>query len=88
MTDSFVKGFSERNLRNVRQFFLPFPIWQTVSAKLSRSHYILIMRVELRIHTGKSHRYKCFRIPIQTHSTNRRRIEAGDRENKRKLSSS
>lgn len=46
MTDSFGKGFSERNLRNMRQFFLTFPIWQTVSAKLSWSHYLLIMRVE------------------------------------------
>jgi predicted nuclease of restriction endonuclease-like (RecB) superfamily len=48
LTTSFGKGFSERNLRNFRQFYVVFPnveIWQTVSAELSWSHYQLIMRV-------------------------------------------
>lgn len=42
------KGFSPRNLRNFRQFYLTFSdleIWQTVSAKLNWSHYQCIMRV-------------------------------------------
>ncbi len=46
LTQDFGKGFSERNLRNMRQFYMIFPIWQTVSAKLSWSHYQLLMRVE------------------------------------------
>lgn len=33
MTARFGRGFSERNLRNMRAFYLNFPIWQTVSAK-------------------------------------------------------
>lgn len=33
MTKKFGKGFSERNLRNIRAFYLNFPIWQTLSAK-------------------------------------------------------
>jgi predicted nuclease of restriction endonuclease-like (RecB) superfamily len=33
MTERFGKGFSERNLRNMRAFYLNFPIRQTVSAK-------------------------------------------------------
>jgi len=33
MTERFGKGFSERNLRNMRAFYLNFPIWQTLSAK-------------------------------------------------------
>jgi predicted nuclease of restriction endonuclease-like (RecB) superfamily len=48
LTTSFGKGFSERNLRNFRQFYVVFPnveIWQTASAELSWSHYQLIMRV-------------------------------------------
>lgn len=45
LTDNFGKGFSARNLRNMRQFFIAFPIWQTVSAKLSWSHYLTLMRV-------------------------------------------
>ncbi len=48
LSQDFGKGFSERNLRNMRQFFLAFPeieIWQTVSAKLSWSHFQLVMSI-------------------------------------------
>ncbi len=45
LKDNFGKGFSARNLRNMRQFFITFPIWQTLSAKLSWSHYLTLMRV-------------------------------------------
>lgn len=41
------KGFSSRNLRTMRKFYLTYPIWKTVSAKLSWSHYLeLIDTVE------------------------------------------
>ena len=30
----------------MRQFYTCFPIWQTVSAQLSWSHYVLILRIE------------------------------------------
>jgi len=33
MTERFGKGFSERNVRNMRAFYLNFPIRQTVSAE-------------------------------------------------------
>lgn len=46
LTADFGAGFSARNIRNMRQFYISFPIWQTVSAQLSWSHYILILRVE------------------------------------------
>lgn len=46
LTNSFGKGFSARNLRNMRQFFITYPNWQTVSAKLSWSHYLTLMRVD------------------------------------------
>jgi predicted nuclease of restriction endonuclease-like (RecB) superfamily len=48
LSAEFGKGFSERNIRNFRQFYLTFPeikIWQTLSAKLSWSHYQLISKV-------------------------------------------
>ena len=45
MTKDFGPGFSERNLRRMRQFYLLFPIWTTVSAKLSWSHYSLLIEV-------------------------------------------
>jgi hypothetical protein len=46
LTAEFGKGFSERTLRSMRGFYLTFPIWQTVSAKLSWSHYLQILKVE------------------------------------------
>ncbi len=48
LSQDFGKGFSERNLRNMRQFFIAFPkieIWQTLSAKLSWSHFQLVMSI-------------------------------------------
>ncbi|KTD57882.1 PDDEXK nuclease domain-containing protein [Legionella shakespearei] len=46
LRQEFGKGFNERNLRNMRSFYLLYPIWQTVSAKLSWSHYCALLRVE------------------------------------------
>ena len=46
LTSEFGKGFSQRNIRNMRQFYICFPIWQTLSAKLSWSHYALLLRIE------------------------------------------
>ena len=46
LTVEFGTGFSQRNLRNMRQFYICFPIWQAVSAKLSWSHYTLLLRIE------------------------------------------
>ncbi len=46
LTSEFGKGFSQRNIRNMRQFYICFPIWQTLSAKLSWSHYTLLLRIE------------------------------------------
>ena len=46
LTQDFGKGYSTRNLWNMRQFYITFPIVQTLSAQLSWSHYQLIMRVE------------------------------------------
>jgi predicted nuclease of restriction endonuclease-like (RecB) superfamily len=46
LKEEFGKGFNERNLRNMRSFYLLYPIWQTVSAKLSWSHYCVLLRVE------------------------------------------
>jgi len=34
------KGFSRRSILDMRRFYICFPIWQTVSAKLSWSHYV------------------------------------------------
>ena len=46
LTDEFGRGFTERNLRNMRTFYQKFPKWHTVCAKLSWSHYRLLLKVE------------------------------------------
>ncbi len=39
------KGFSQRNLRDMRRIYLTYPKWQTVSAELSWSHYCLLLSI-------------------------------------------
>ncbi|TXI94069.1 MAG: DUF1016 domain-containing protein [Neisseriales bacterium] len=46
LTQEFGKGFDARNLRNMRQFYLTFPIWNAVSTKLSWTHYRVLIRIE------------------------------------------
>lgn len=42
----FGKGFDESNLRNMRNYFLAFDIWDAVRPELSWTHYRIISRVE------------------------------------------
>ena len=46
LVSEYGNGFSERNLRNMRQFYVFFSIWQTVSAKLSWSHYLELIKIK------------------------------------------
>ena len=46
LTKEFGKGFDTRNLRNMRQFYQTFSIWQSVNAKLSWTHYVRLIRIE------------------------------------------
>lgn len=48
LTNEFGKGFSRRNLEQMRQFYLVYSKTQTVSAvfKLSWSHYLKLMRID------------------------------------------
>ena len=46
LTKEFGKGFSSRNLRTMRKFYLTYPIWKTVSSKLSWSHYLELIKIE------------------------------------------
>jgi len=46
LTKEYGKGFDERNLRFMRQFYLTFPIWNAMRSELSWTHYRLIMKVE------------------------------------------
>jgi predicted nuclease of restriction endonuclease-like (RecB) superfamily len=45
LTREFGKGFDDRNLRNMRGFYLTFPIWSAVRTELSWTHYRQLLRV-------------------------------------------
>lgn len=45
LTKEFGKGFSRSNLQNMRAFYLAYPICQTVSGKLTWSHYCELLSV-------------------------------------------
>lgn len=46
LSKEFGKGFSASNLANMRLFYITFPIFQTVSGKLSWSHYMALLRID------------------------------------------
>jgi predicted nuclease of restriction endonuclease-like (RecB) superfamily len=46
LSKEFGAGFTERNLRAMRQFYLTFPIRHTLCAELSWSHYRLLMQID------------------------------------------
>jgi predicted nuclease of restriction endonuclease-like (RecB) superfamily len=46
LTADFGKGFNERSLRHMRQFYQTFPIRNTLCSELSWSHYRLLMRID------------------------------------------
>lgn len=39
------KGFGRRNVLDMRRFYLTYPKWQTLSAKLSWSHFVVLLGV-------------------------------------------
>lgn len=45
LTKEYGKGFSKSNLFNMRNFYLSFPIFQTLSGKLSWSHYCELLSI-------------------------------------------
>jgi predicted nuclease of restriction endonuclease-like (RecB) superfamily len=45
LTADFGKGFDERNLRNMRAFYVAFPIWNAVRSELTWTHYRLLLKV-------------------------------------------
>ncbi|HUQ97737.1 MAG TPA: PDDEXK nuclease domain-containing protein [Chitinophagaceae bacterium] len=46
LTTDFGKGFDERELRRIRQFYQTFPIRDAVRPELSWTHYRLLLKVE------------------------------------------
>jgi predicted nuclease of restriction endonuclease-like (RecB) superfamily len=46
LTAEFGKGFDERNLRNMRGFYLAYRNWNALRSELSWTHYRLLLRIE------------------------------------------
>lgn len=46
LTSEFGQGFTVRNLRNMRQFYLAYPKRHTLCTELSWSHYRILMRID------------------------------------------
>ena len=46
LTKEFGPGYTERNLRFFRQFYLLFPNWNAVRTELSWTHYRLLLKVD------------------------------------------
>jgi predicted nuclease of restriction endonuclease-like (RecB) superfamily len=49
LTTKFGRGFSKSNLFNMRLFYITFPKFQTVSGKLSWSHYVELISIKNEI---------------------------------------
>lgn len=45
-------GFSRRSILDMRRFYVCYPIWQTVSAELSWSHYVELLGVKDNLERG------------------------------------
>ena len=45
LTKEHGKGYTERNLRNMRSFYIKFKKWHTLCAELSWSHYKLLLPI-------------------------------------------
>ena len=46
LTDDFGKGFDYSNIKNMRQFYLIFPMGDALRSQLSWTHYRTLMRIE------------------------------------------
>jgi len=46
LINEFGNGFSSKNLRTLRKFYLTYPIWKTVSSKLSWSYYLELLKID------------------------------------------
>ncbi len=46
LTKKYGKGFDYSNLKNMRQFYLAYPIGDALRSQLSWTHYRLLMRVD------------------------------------------
>lgn len=46
LTSRYGKGFTERNIRNMRQFYATYPKWHAVRTELAWTHQRLLLKIE------------------------------------------
>ncbi|CAK7042291.1 MAG: Putative nuclease YhcG [Paraeggerthella hongkongensis] len=91
LTAEFGKGFTERNLRAMRQLYLAYPIRHTLCAELSWSHYRLIIRIEdpvrrdFYVRSAVEERWTVRQLDRQIHSFYYERLLATRAEGKDKV---
>ncbi|MDY3981306.1 PDDEXK nuclease domain-containing protein [Paraeggerthella sp. LCP19S3_G8] len=91
LTAEFGKGFTERNLRAMRQLYLAYPIRHTLCAELGWSHYRLIIRVEdpvrrdFYVRSAVEERWTVRQLDRQIHSFYYERLLATRAEGKDKV---
>ena len=91
LTAEFGKGFTERNLRAMRQLYLAYPIRHTLCAELSWSHYRLIIRLEdpvrrdFYVRSAIEERWTVRQLDRQIHSFYYERLLATRAEGKDKV---
>jgi len=91
LTAEFGKGFTPANLRNMRQFYLAFPIRYTACSELSWSHYRLLMRIESKDkrefyeHECAEARWSVRQLERQVNSLYYERLTAAEESNGRKI---
>lgn len=91
LTAEFGKGFTERNLRAMRQLYLAYSIRHTLCAELSWSHYRLIIRIEdpvrrdFYVRSAVEERWTVRQLDRQIHSFYYERLLATRAEGKDKV---
>lgn len=78
LTNEFGKGFSRPNLYWMRQLYIKYPICQTLSNKLSWSHYCELLTIA---DDDKRAFYEKDRIEIHTLPTQQRAIDSRSGKN-------
>lgn len=46
LTEEFGKGYTVRNLNNMRAFYIAFPNWNALRTNLSWTHYRMLLKIE------------------------------------------
>ena len=80
----FKKGFDVTNLRRMRRFYMIYQKWETVSPKLTWSHYSELIKIEedIKIKLGEKTIEKLDRISIETSESKRTGLASEEKEEK------